>query len=59
MIIETDYTRKSGQGTAMFSRRGIFTIQNHKVFCKNQYDAPKIGEPEKTAIKAFDYERLS
>ncbi len=32
MIIETDYSHKSGLGTAMFSRRGISTIQNYMCF---------------------------
>lgn len=39
MIIDTDYTQKSGQGCAMFSRRGISTIQSYMCYSVNKHNA--------------------
>ena len=41
MLVETDFCKPSGKGTAMYSRRGVQTIALHKCFRKNDLDKYK------------------
>ena len=41
MIVDTEQTKKSGPGTAMFSRTGNETIINNILYQKKEQDIPK------------------